>query len=69
MNIKRQNSLISNFLYIRVFAQVPWTSIYPSFTVTLNKKTLTIPWILKCCKPCERYKLNSSSDLSSGHRY
>ena len=28
-----QTSVISNFLYIEVFTQVPWTSIYPSFTV------------------------------------
>ena len=33
MNIQRQTSVISNFLYIEVFTQVPWTSIYPSFTV------------------------------------
>ena len=30
-------TLISNFLYIEVFAQVPWTSIYPSFTVSANE--------------------------------
>ena len=34
MNTQRQTSVISNFLYIEVFTQVPWTSIYPSFTVT-----------------------------------
>ena len=34
MNIQRQTSVISNFLYIEVFTQVPWTSIYPSFTVS-----------------------------------
>ena len=33
MNIQRQTSVISNFLYIKVFTQVPWTLIYPSFTV------------------------------------
>ena len=33
MNTQRQTSVISNFLYIEVFTQVPWTSIYPSFTV------------------------------------
>ena len=33
MNIQRQTSVISNFSYIEVFTQVPWTSIYPSFTV------------------------------------
>ena len=38
MNIQRQTSVISNFLYIEVFTQVPWTSIYPSFTVFYNNK-------------------------------
>ena len=37
MNIQRQTSVISNFLYIEVFTQVPWTSIYPSFTVYIYK--------------------------------
>ena len=37
MNIQRQTSVISNFLYIEVFTQVPWTSIYPSFTVFRKK--------------------------------
>ena len=34
INTQRQTSVISNFLYIEVFTQVPWTSIYPSFTVS-----------------------------------
>ena len=33
MNIQRQTSVISNFLYIEVFTQVHWTSIYAGFTV------------------------------------
>ena len=52
MNIQRQTSVISNFLYIEVFTQVPWTSIYPSFTVFQNinifysiKKPYQIYWI------------------------
>ena len=36
MNIQRQTSVISNFLCIEVFTQVPWTSIYPSFTVYVS---------------------------------
>ena len=33
INIQRQTLVMSNFLYIKVFTQVPWASIYPSFTV------------------------------------
>ena len=42
-NIQRQTSVISNFLYIEVFTQVPWTSIYPSFTVyNIYKMTIMV---------------------------
>ena len=46
MNIQRQTSVISNFLYIEVFTQVPWTSIYPSFTVYCSE-FLNIYWYTK----------------------
>ena len=45
MNIQRQTSVISNFLYIEVFTQVPWTSIYPSLTVCVKCAFLAIRFL------------------------
>ena len=57
MNIQRQTSVISNFLYIEVFTQVPWTSIYPSFTVC----TFSISYMFKNFSPFYIFFFNFKS--------
>ena len=48
MKTQIQTSVISNFLYIEVFTQVPWTSIYPSFTVIYKVRHEKMPlWFVR----------------------
>ena len=68
MNIQRQTSVISNFLYIEVFIQIPWTSIYPSFTV-YSSPLFLIYWQLRPPTYLGWTGNNGSRDRRTGARY